>query len=121
VTDRIVVSGMRFFGKHGVYTEETRLGQAFHVDLEMYLDLSAAGKHDDLSGTVDYGKAYATVKAIVEGPPLKLLEAIAERIATAVLMSLPVEEVVVRVHKPGAPLPGPFDTVTVEIRRKRTP
>ncbi len=111
---------MRFFGKHGVLAEETRLGQAFHVDLEMYLDLSPAGQNDDLSRTVDYGRVYTTVRAIVEGPPFKLLEAVAERIAAATLKDHPVQEVVVRVHKPGAPLPGPFDSVTVEIRRKGT-
>lgn len=118
MADRIILTGMRFFGKHGVYAEETRLGQAFHVDLEMYLDLGPAGQNDDLTRTVDYGRVYATVKAIAEGPPYKLIEAVAERIAVAVLKDHPVHEVVVRVHKPGAPLPGPFDSVTVEIRRQ---
>jgi dihydroneopterin aldolase len=120
--DRIILAGMRFYGYHGVYPEEARLGQSFTVDVELYLDLRAAGQTDDLRKTVDYGKVYATVKRLVEGRPFKLIEALAEHVAAQVLEGFaPVAEVVVRVHKPNAPIPGPLDAVTVEIRRRREP
>lgn len=116
MSDRIILSGMRFFGHHGVFPEETRLGQAFVVDVEMYLDLTPAGTTDDLTLSVDYGQVYGGVKALVEGRPFKLLESLAEAIAQSVLRP-PVREVVVRVHKPQAPIPGVFADVAVEIRR----
>lgn len=118
--DRIILTGMRFYGYHGVYPEESRLGQAFLVDLELYADLREAGQKDDIRKTVDYGKVYQTVKQIVEGDPFKLIEALAEHVAQQVLAQhASAGEVVVRVHKPKAPIPGPIDGVAVEIRRRR--
>lgn len=120
MTDRIVLTGMRFYGYHGVYPEEVKLGQAFSVDVELLADLRAAGEMDEIRKTVDYGKVYQTVKHIVEGKPFKLIEALAERVAEEVLREhRNASEVVVRVHKPKAPIPGPIDGVMVEIRRKR--
>lgn len=117
--DRIILTGMRFYGYHGALPEETRLGQHFRLDVEMYADLQQAGTTDDLQATIHYGEVYGVVKQIVEGPPFKLIEAVAERVATRILQEFPAQEVVVRVHKPGAPIPGPFDGVTVEIHRRR--
>jgi dihydroneopterin aldolase len=119
VADRIVLTGMRFYGYHGVFPEETRLGQPFVVDMELLADLREAGLQDDLTRTVDYGKVYTAVKEIVEGRPFQLIEALAERLAGHVLDHFPVTEVVVRVHKPKAPIPGSFEGVMVEIRRGR--
>ncbi len=120
--DRIVLSGMRFYAYHGVLPEETRLGQEFLVDTELYLDLRAAGEQDDIRQTVNYGKVYRTVKAIVEGAPFRLIEAVAERVAAEVLEQYRnVSAVTVRVHKPRAPIPGAFSGVMVEIHRRREP
>ena len=52
--DRILLNGMTFYGYHGVRPEEKELGQRFVVDVEMELDLRAAGTSDDLTDTVDY-------------------------------------------------------------------
>lgn len=118
--DRIVLTGMRFFGYHGVLPEETRLGQAFLVDVELFLDLRAAGEHDDIRRTVNYGDVYKTIKSIVEGRPVRLIEALAEQVAREVLAGHKnAEAVTVRVHKPKAPIPGPVDGVMVEIHRRR--
>jgi len=120
--DRIVLSGMRFYGYHGVLPEETKLGQEFLVDAELFLDLRRAGEQDDIRQTVNYGKVYRTVKAIVEGTPVKLIEALAERVAAQVLEQYPgVAAVTVRVHKPRAPIPGTLAGVMVEIHRRRDP
>ncbi len=119
--DRIILTGMRFYGYHGVLPEETRLGQHFRIDVEMYADLQLAGTTDDLQATINYGEVYAVAKQVVEGPPFKLIEAVGEQVATRILKEFPVREVVVRVHKPGAPIPGPFDCVTVELHRRRQP
>jgi 7,8-dihydroneopterin aldolase/epimerase/oxygenase len=120
-TDRIILEGMIFFGYHGTRPEETTLGQRFVVDVALQLDLRAAGVSDDLAATVDYSAVHQRARAIVEGPPLRLTEAVAERIAAAVLAEHPlVEAVQVRVRKPGVRLD---DTVlagsVVEILRRR--
>jgi dihydroneopterin aldolase len=111
---------MRFYGHHGAIAAERELGQRFIVDLEMFLDLHPAGTSDDLAHTVSYAEIYDEVRAIVEGPPCNLLEAVAERIAAQVLAQhRPVEEIRVRVKKPEVPLRGILEAAEVEIVRTR--
>lgn len=117
--DRIILKGMEFYGRHGVLAPERELGQRFEVDLELFLDLTEAGKKDDLARTVDYGKVYETVAKVFSGPPRRLLEAVAEDIAAAVLMRFPAAETTVRVKKIAAPLPGHIAYAAVEIRRRK--
>lgn len=117
--DRILISGMQFFGRHGAHEHEAEHGQLFGVDVELYLDLRPPARSDDLGQTVDYGSVFRDVRAVVEGPTVRLVETLAERIAHHLLARYPVEAVTVRVHKPRAPIPGTFADVCVEIHRRR--
>lgn len=119
--DRILLEGMVFYGYHGVREEEQRLGQRFVVDLEAACDLRPAGIADDLTRTVSYSDLYRTVETVVEGEPRALIETVAEGIATAVLACYPaIEEVVVTVRKPEAPIKGSMlRSAGVRIRRSR--
>ena len=120
-TDRIILTGMQFYGFHGVNPEERRLGQPFIVDLEAELDLSAASVSDRLPDTVSYTDLYRVVKAVVEGEPRNLLEAAAGAIAAGVLEQHPaVAALRVRVQKPRPPIRGSvIEAAAVEIYRKR--
>jgi 7,8-dihydroneopterin aldolase/epimerase/oxygenase len=40
--DKMYVTGMKFYGYHGVFAEEQKLGQRFSVDVILLLDLSKA-------------------------------------------------------------------------------
>jgi 7,8-dihydroneopterin aldolase/epimerase/oxygenase len=119
--DTIELTGLTFYGYHGAFAEEQRLGQRFVVDVRLGLDLTEAGRSDDLTRTVDYGKVVEAVRAIVEGPPFRLIEALAETIAAAILTTYDrVQEIQVRVEKPSAPVAAaPSGLVAVEIRRRR--
>ncbi|WP_127587095.1 dihydroneopterin aldolase [Paenibacillus koleovorans] len=118
--DRIELKGMHFFGYHGVYPEENKLGQRFLADVELWMDLSEAGRTDELETTCNYAEAYERVKAIVTGPPYRLIEALAEAIASDLLHQYTrVNEVTVRLTKPHPPFGAIFDGVTVHIHRKR--
>jgi 7,8-dihydroneopterin aldolase/epimerase/oxygenase len=118
--DRMVLRRMQFFGFHGVFPEENKLGQKFIVDLDLQMDLSRAARTDNVDDTVNYAELHALVKRIVEGPPLKLIEALAENIASAVLGTYTIiSEATVSVTKPNPPFDIAFDGVTVELRRQR--
>ncbi|MGN1387165.1 MAG: dihydroneopterin aldolase [Bacillus sp. (in: firmicutes)] len=118
--DKIYVNEMEFYGYHGVFPEETRLGQRFRVDLVAEVDLSAAGKSDNLHDSVSYADLYNTCKMIVEGKPYKLVEAVAENIASSVLGNFPlVSACTVKVIKPDPPIPGHYKSVAIEIKRSR--
>lgn len=116
-SDRIVLAGMEFHGYHGVYDEEGKLGARFIVDVELLLPLPG---EDSLKLTVDYGRVYQLVQVAVTGDRFKLIEALAATIAERLLASEQlVRRVVVRVHKPNAPLPGVLRDVFVEVHRQR--
>ena len=118
--DRIIMKNLAFFGYHGVMEEEKTLGQKFFLDIEIYTDLTKAGKSDEVEDTVHYGEVYNNIKDIVENKRFKLIEALAENIAEATLSKfIKIQEINVVVRKPEAPVPGIFDYVGVEIRRTR--
>ena len=117
--DRIALRGIRARGRHGVFPEERRDGQEFVADVTLGLDLSTAGRTDDLTATVDYGALAQQVSDDIAGEPLDLIEALAERIAASCLGHPSVRAVEVTVHKPQAPMPVRVDDTAVGITRIR--
>lgn len=112
---------MQFYGYHGVLEEETRLGQRFNVDLVLELDLKEAGTSDDVNHTINYAEVYAKVKEIVEGPPFKLIETLAENIAQELLVTYErLKCCTIKVIKPDPPIPGHYTSVAVEMTRCKT-
>lgn len=118
--DKIFVHGMKFYGYHGAFPEENKLGQRFHADVTLELDTRLAGASDDLDYTVNYAKVYEAAKEILEGDPVKLVETLTARLAKVLLDRFEViDACVVKVTKPDPPIPGHYDLVAVEIRRER--
>lgn len=118
--DKIYVNQMEFYGYHGVFPEENRLGQRFVVDLTVLIDLRKAGETDELKYSVNYGELFQVCKEIVEGKPYKLVEAVAEKIASSILQKFPlITETTIKVIKPDPPIPGHYKSVAVEITRSR--
>ncbi|ASS76973.1 dihydroneopterin aldolase [Tumebacillus algifaecis] len=118
--DAIYISGMEFYGYHGVLEEENRLGQRFYADLVLYTSLQEAGESDDLTKTVNYAEAYEEIRQIMDGEPVQLIETLAERIAKQMLTSfLRVQKVQVKVTKPMPPIAGLLSGVAVEVIRER--
>ncbi|TLS34996.1 dihydroneopterin aldolase [Pseudalkalibacillus caeni] len=118
--DKIYLNGMGFYGYHGVFPEENKLGQRFFVDLVLETDLSPASQTDDLNKTVNYAEAYKKTKEIVEGKPKKLVETVAEMIAQQILDQFSiVQACTVKVTKPDPPIPGHYKSVAIEMKRCR--
>ncbi|MFS0784833.1 dihydroneopterin aldolase [Shouchella sp. 1P09AA] len=118
--DKIYMNQLFFYGYHGVFPEENKLGQRFLVDLVLELDLQPAADSDDLNESVDYGEIYKSVKKVVEGDPVKLVETIARGICDELFQSFnKIEACTVKVIKPDPPIPGHYDSVAVELRRSR--
>lgn len=117
--DKVLLNGLEFYGFHGVFPEEQRLGQRFLVDLTLGANLQKAGETDDLNFTIHYGHVYEKVKEIVEGEPFKLIEALAEKISSEILQHFPlVCTCTVKVTKPNPPIVGHYNSVAVEITRR---
>ena len=119
--DKIILKGIQFHGYHGVAEAERQLGQKYEVDLELMTDLSAAGKTDDLTRTIDYAQVVQRVIEIGTQGSFQLFETLAETIADAILAQFQIEEVRIAVKKLSPPIEPTLTYAGVEIRRRREP
>lgn len=117
--DRILVAELPVHTHVGVTEEERASEQELTVDVELALDLRAAGRSDELRDTIDYERACRMVVAVATSGPFRLIEALAARMAEVLLAELGVAEVLVRVRKPGALSAWGARHAAVEIRRAR--
>ena len=116
--DEIHVENLEVFANHGVFPEETRLGQKFLLSLTMYVDARPAGKDDCLEESVHYGEVSAFMTRWMQENTRKLIESAAEGLAEALLMNYPLlKGVTLELKKPWAPVGLPLETVSVKITR----
>ena len=119
--DKIILNGIQFHGYHGVAEAERQLGQKYEIDLELMTDLSAAGKTDDLTRTIDYAQVVQRVIEIGTQQSFQLFEALAETVAEAIFSQFEIEEVRITVKKLSPPIESTLTYAGVEIHRKREP
>ena len=116
--DEIRIEKLEVFAYHGVYPEETRNGQIFYVNAVLYTDVHRAAAADDLESTVNYGEVCRFIGDWMPANTCKLLEAAAERLAEALLLKYPLlQGADLEIQKPHAPIPMPFGSVSVKVRR----
>ena len=120
MTDRIEIRDLRVTGVHGVLAEERERAQPFSLDIVAWVDMTEAQQSDELADTVDYGALAQTAADVVGGRSYGLLEALAGRLAGALLISDPrLEAVEVTVRKLRPPLPLDVGSTGVRVRRAR--
>jgi dihydroneopterin aldolase len=117
--DKILLSGLQFFGKHGCLTAENELGQMFVVDIEIEADLQRAAASDNLEDTLNYVAVYQFAKATIEGPRAALLEHLAAKIGDFALQNELVSAARVKIKKPHVAVGGVLDFLGVEIERRK--
>ncbi|MCU0545930.1 MAG: dihydroneopterin aldolase [Oscillatoriaceae cyanobacterium Prado104] len=115
--DSIQLTGIRCYGYTGYLPEEQVLGQWFEVDVTLWLDLSKAGKSDDIEHTLDYRSTISLVQDLVKNSKYLLIERLVDAIAEAILKQSPIEQVKVKLSKPAAPIPDFGGKITLEITR----
>jgi dihydroneopterin aldolase len=114
-----VLEGIQVPAALGVSAQERALRRPVWIDVELACDLARAGRSDDLADTLDYAQVYRTVAEVAGGGEHHLVEALAQRVADALLAALPaVREVRLRVRKV-APIAGPVQFAGVRVTRGR--
>ncbi|EKU98066.1 dihydroneopterin aldolase [Leptolyngbya sp. PCC 7375] len=121
MTDYITVSGIRAYGYIGALPEENVLGQWFEVDLMLWMDLSMAGKSDNLADTHNYADIIQQTQQIIQTEKYKLIERLGDEIATQALANDErLEKIQVTVTKLTAPVPHFDGRVAITMVRTRS-
>jgi dihydroneopterin aldolase len=115
--DRIRISGLRELGVHGVLPEEQVRPQPFEIDVELVVDVTAAGASDDLEDTVDYSAVCEAVSRVVSSEQYRLLERLATRIAEVCRADPRVVSAIIEVRKLHPPVRAMVDYVAVRVER----
>lgn len=116
--DRITIKNLEIFAHHGVMPEENVLGQKFLVSVDMYMDLKAAGRMDDLCSTINYAEVCHEITKLVSQERYKLIEAVGERIIQMLFSRYPqIEKAEVTIDKPWAPILLSLEHVSVTLSR----
>ena len=116
--DKIHIRDLELYCNHGVYPEETFLGQKFLFDVTLYTNTRPAGLTDDLEKSINYGEISHQIKDYMSSHTYKLLEAAAENLCRELLLQTKgLEKIHLEIKKPWAPVNLPLDTVSVEIER----
>lgn len=116
--DEIRITNLEVFAFHGVYPEENKKGQFFYVNAVLYVDTRAAGLADDLELSVNYGDVCHFITGYMQEHTYKLIEAVAEGLATELLLKYDlIKTVSLEIRKPNAPIGLPFESVSVSVNR----
>ena len=113
--DKVFIENLEIETIIGIFGWEREVKQIVRISLEMSFDISKAGKSDEIDDALDYKKIGKSIVNLVENSSFFLVEKMAEEIASLVLQNEQIEEIKLRVEKPGA-LRG-SKSVGVEILR----
>ena len=116
---KIVVSGIKFHGYHGLTRIEREIGVRYSVDVEMTCNLEEATKTDKVEHTIDYRKVHQIVIEVGKSNSYHLIETLAAHIVDAMLKKTSATSVMVRVVKETPILDGIVDAVSVEMKKDR--
>lgn len=112
------ISDLEIYGYHGVNQEEKNMGQRFLVSAELFLDLSAAGKSDNLDKTVNYAELCHNLEKEFNKEKYDLIERAAEKLSEYILLNYSlVDRVKLMLKKPWAPIGKPIAYAAVEVDR----
>jgi FolB domain-containing protein len=117
IMDKVFIKDLLVRGVIGVSERERSNPQDIICNIVIYTDITAGGQSDDIENCVNYRTVAKTIFAHVEKIARYTVEALATDIAGICLGFDGVQEVTVRVEKPGAVRFS--KSVGVEIHRKK--
>lgn len=100
--DTIYLHGLAIETIVGIWDWERQIPQTVVVDLDMAADIAKAAASDDIADTLNYKEVSKRVQDLVKDGGFKLVETMAETIASVLLEEFDMSWVRVRINKPGA-------------------
>jgi 7,8-dihydroneopterin aldolase/epimerase/oxygenase len=115
--DRISIRDLRVATRIGVTSAERAEPQVIVITVDLHRDLRGPSRSDDLQDTIDYHAVTVAIAEMVRASEAKLLEHLAEKIATLVIKTAGIESATVEVRKEPPPMEEDVRTVAVTIER----
>ena len=112
----IQLNGMHFFAYHGLYGEESILGNDFVIDISIKTSLKKAGESDSIKDTVNYETIYKICDSEMQKRSA-LIENIGYRIKSEPINAFGSEILALKllIKKEKPPLPGKVDHAALLI------
>lgn len=109
----ILLENMTFYAYHGVFDQETTVGNEFTVSLEIEVNVEKSTLSDKIEDTVSYADVYDLVAKEMKTPS-KLLEHLAKRIIDRIKVYYPhIECIKIKLSKRHPPLSGQIESAGI--------
>jgi dihydroneopterin aldolase len=115
--DAVIIRELRVEALIGIHKRERHVKQTVSIDLDIGLPGPAVFASDKVSDTVDYEQAANAIRALAASQHFRLVETLADRIATLLIKDFGASWVKASVAKIGILPNAKFVGVTIERRR----
>ena len=117
---KLFIDGLEVFSNHGLFAEEKKLGQKFIFDIECELNYKKAMFSDEMTDSISYADIAEVVVKTATTNTFNLLERLAGEILKNIFTEFSqIENINLKINKPGAPIKYHFEKCGVEVKVSR--
>jgi dihydroneopterin aldolase len=118
-SSHIFLENLIFHAHHGILPQESKIGNAYILNLRLKTNITPAIETDELINTVNYADVYHVLKEEMTIPS-KLLEHVGGRIVRRLFHDFPaIEEIDFKLAKQNPPIGADIHSCGVELHGKR--
>lgn len=116
----LFIDNLEVFANHGLFEEENKLGQKFIFDIKCELNYKKAMFSDEMMDSISYADIAEVVVKTATTNTFNLLERLAGEILKNIFTEFPkIENINLKINKPGAPIKYHFEKCGVEVNVSR--
>lgn len=116
----LFIDNLEVFANHGLFEEENKLGQKFIFDIECELNYKKAMFSDEMTDSISYADIAEVVVMTATTNTFNLLERLAGEILKNIFTEFSqIENINLKINKPGAPIKYHFKKCGVEVNVSR--
>ena len=116
----LFIDNLEVFANHGLFEEENKLGQKFIFDIECELNYKKAMFSDEMTDSISYADIAEVVVKTATTNTFNLLERLAGEILKNIFTEFSqLENIKLKINKPGAPIKYHFEKCGVEVNVSR--
>lgn len=116
----LFIDNLEVFANHGLFEEENKLGQKFIFDIECELNYKKAMFSDEMMDSISYADIAEVVVKTAMTNTFNLLERLAGEILKNIFTEFSqIENIKLKINKPGAPIKYHFEKCGVEVSVSR--